>query len=199
MIRFFDVLFSILGLILLSWLFIIIFILIKLDSKGPIFYFQERIGKDGIPFKLFKLRSMYVDVDKRGLQITVGKRDPRITRVGYFIRKYKIDELVQLVNVIKGEMSLVGPRPEVKKYVDLYTPEQRIVLSVKPGITDYASIKFRNENELLEGQPDPEKFYIEKIMPEKIELNLIYIKSYNIINYMNIVYMTILGVLSRRK
>jgi len=198
-IRFFDVLFSILGLILLSWLFIIIFILIKLDSKGPIFYFQERIGKDGIPFKLFKLRSMYVDVDKRGLQITVGKRDPRITRVGYFIRKYKIDELVQLVNVIKGEMSLVGPRPEVKKYVDLYTPEQRIVLSVKPGITDYASIKFRNENELLEGQPDPEKFYIEKIMPEKIELNLIYIKSYNIINYMNIVYMTILGVLSRRK
>ena len=194
MIRFFDVLFSILGLILLSWLFIIIFILIKLDSKGPIFYFQERIGKDGIPFKLFKLRSMYVDVDKRGLQITVGKRDPRITRVGYFIRKYKIDELVQLVNVIKGEMSLVGPRPEVKKYVDLYTPEQRIVLSVKPGITDYASIKFRNENELLEGHPDPEKFYIEKIMPEKIELNMRYINGNYLIYYFQILLMTLFSV-----
>ena len=192
LIRYFDVIFSILGLILLSWLFLIIFILIKLDSKGPIFYFQERIGKDGIPFKLFKLRSMYVDADKRGLQITVGKRDPRITRVGYFIRKYKIDELVQLVNVIKGEMSLVGPRPEVKKYVDLYTPEQRIVLSVKPGITDYASIKFRNENELLEGQPDPEKFYIEKIMPEKIELNKIYMYNSNLISYFKIIFKSII-------
>jgi lipopolysaccharide/colanic/teichoic acid biosynthesis glycosyltransferase len=138
---------------------------------------QERIGKDGAPFKLFKLRSMYVDSDKKRLQITVGRRDPRITRIGYYIRKYKIDELVQLINVLKGEMSLVGPRPEVKKYVDLYTPEQRIVLTVKPGITDYASIKYRNENELLENQTNPEKYYIDVIIPEKISLNLIFINS----------------------
>ena len=188
MIRFFDIIFSILGLILLSWLFLIVFILIKLDSRGPIFYMQERIGKDGVPFKLFKLRSMYVNSDKKGLQITVGKRDPRITKIGYYIRKYKIDELVQLINVLKGEMSLVGPRPEVKKYVDLYTLEQRIVLRVKPGITDYASIKYRNENEILEKQADPERYYIEVVMPEKIKLNMYYLFSNTkVINYFKII------------
>jgi len=187
-IRFFDILFSILGLIFLSWLFLIVFILIKLDSRGPIFYMQERIGKDGVPFKLFKLRSMYVNSDKKGLQITVGKRDPRITKIGYYIRKYKIDELVQLINVLKGEMSLVGPRPEVKKYVDLYTLEQRIVLRVKPGITDYASIKYRNENEILEKQADPERYYIEVVMPEKIKLNMYYLFSNTkVINYFKII------------
>jgi lipopolysaccharide/colanic/teichoic acid biosynthesis glycosyltransferase len=149
---------------------------------------QERIGKDGVPFKLFKLRSMYVNSDKKGLQITVGKRDPRITKIGYYIRKYKIDELVQLINVLKGEMSLVGPRPEVKKYVDLYTLEQRIVLRVKPGITDYASIKYRNENEILEKQADPERYYIEVVMPEKIKLNMYYLFSNTkVINYFKII------------
>ncbi|HRG10554.1 MAG TPA: sugar transferase, partial [Cyclobacteriaceae bacterium] len=140
---------------------------------------QERIGKYGKPFFLFKFRTMGVGADK-GTAITVGNRDPRITRVGYYLRKIKMDELPQLINVLKGEMSFVGPRPEVKKFVDLYTPEQRRVLDVAPGMTDYASILFRNENELLAGKRDPVTFYVDQIMPQKLQLNLEYIDSNNL-------------------
>lgn len=148
MIRFFDIFFSALGLLVLSPVFLVIYLLIRLESKGPGFYIQERIGKDGKPFGLYKFRSMRIGSDNQGL-ITIGSHDSRITRIGYFIRKYKFDELPQLLNVLKGDMSLVGPRPEVRKYVEMYTEEQRKVLSVKPGITDYASIEYVNENEIL--------------------------------------------------
>ena len=164
MIRFFDILLSSIGLILLSPLLLLIYILIRIESRGPGFYSQKRIGKDGVPFRLYKFRSMRIGSDK-GHLITVGKRDSRITKMGYVIRKYKIDELPQLWNVLIGDMSLVGPRPEVERYVRLYTPEQKIVLSVKPGITDYASIAFSDENVLLGQAEDPEEMYINEIMP----------------------------------
>lgn len=152
--RLFDILSSGIGLILLSPLFLIIAVWIKLDSKGSIFYLQERIGKGGIPFRIYKFRTMVTDADKKGL-LTVGNRDPRVTCIGYYLRRYKLDELPQLINVFKGDMSIVGPRPEVPKYVRLYSASQREVLSVKPGITDLASIKFRNENEILSAQEIP--------------------------------------------
>jgi len=195
MIRFFDILFSLLGLFLLSPIFIIISILIVLESQGGIFYRQERIGKNNIPFLLYKFRSMAVNSDRSGL-LTVGMKDSRITKTGLFIRKYKIDELPQLINVLKGDMSIVGPRPEVKKYVDLYSESQQIVLTVKPGMTDMASIEFSNENEILEKQDDPEKYYIEYIMPEKIELNMQFIINPSIYNYLRIILLTIKKIIS---
>ena len=166
MIRFFDIFFSTLSLIVLSPLFLILAMWIKLDSKGPVFYKQVRVGKDDTDFLLYKFRTMVVDADKKGL-ITIGGRDPRVTRSGYFLRKYKLDELPQLINVLRGDMSLVGPRPEVRKYVDMYNAEQRKVLSVKPGITDYASIQYINENEVLAESDDPEKTYVESLCPKK--------------------------------
>ncbi len=174
--RFFDILFSFLGLIILVPFFLAIALAIKLNSPGPVFYLQERIGKDQKVFKLFKFRTMAIGADK-GNAITVGARDARITRVGFYLRKFKLDELPQLINVLKGDMSLVGPRPEVKKFVDLYSEAQIKVLAVRPGITDLASIEYRNENELLEGKPDPIDFYIKEIMPEKLRLNLLYIQQ----------------------
>jgi len=194
MIRFFDVLFSFVGLILLSPVFLLIALIIRLSSRGPVFYRQERIGLHGKPFRLYKFRSMYTDADKRGLPITVGARDPRITGAGYFLRKYKLDELPQLLNVLKGEMSLVGPRPEVKKYVDLYTDAQRKVLDVRPGITDLASISFRDENALLQQYPDPEKAYIEIVMPEKIRLNMAFINAPTPGAYFKIIFRTIKSI-----
>jgi lipopolysaccharide/colanic/teichoic acid biosynthesis glycosyltransferase len=171
--RLFDLFWSTLGLLVLWPLFLIIAILIKLDDGGPVFYRQERVGYRGRPFKIWKFRTMIVNAEKVGKPLTVG-RDPRITRVGYWLRKFKLDELPQLINVFLGEMSLVGPRPEVPKYVALYNAEQKRVLNLMPGITDPASIKFKDESELLAQASDPEKFYIEKIMPEKIRLNLEY-------------------------
>lgn len=156
MIRFFDVFFSLTGLIILSPVFALISIWIKLDSKGPVFYKQIRVGKGGKNFELLKFRSMIIDSENKGL-ITFSSRDPRFTRSGSFIRKYKLDELPQLINVILGNMSLVGPRPEIREYVDQYNEEQKAILTIKPGITDYASIKFANENELLEKSINPEK------------------------------------------
>ena len=189
MIRFFDILLSSIGLILLSPLLLLIYILIRIESRGSGFYSQKRIGKDGVPFRLYKFRSMRIGSDK-GHLITVGKRDSRITKMGYVIRKYKIDELPQLWNVLIGDMSLVGPRPEVERYVRLYTPEQKIVLSVKPGITDYASIAFSDENVLLGQAEDPEEMYINEIMPKKIEYNFHFINNRTLGEYFKIIFMT---------
>ena len=174
--RIFDILASGFGLLVLSPVFLIMAIWIKLDSNGPVFYRQVRVGRHNKDFRIFKFRSMRVGSDKGSL-VTIGGRDPRITRSGYFIRKFKLDELPQLINVFVGDMSLVGPRPEVRHYVDYWTKEQMHVLDVRPGITDPASIKFRNENELLETAEDPEKYYIEVIMQEKIKLYLEYVEK----------------------
>ena len=174
--RTFDLIASSLGLLLLSPLFLMLAIWIKIDSEGPVFYRQARVGKGNRDFRLFKFRSMRVGSDRKGL-ITVGGRDPRVTRSGYYIRKYKLDELPQLINVFTGDMSLVGPRPEVRKYVDLYTPEQMHVLDVRPGITDPASIRYRNENELLAQVEDPDRYYVEVIMQDKLQLNLEYVEK----------------------
>lgn len=194
MIRFFDILFSGIGLIILSPLFLVLYILIRLESKGGGFYSQQRIGKDGVPFNLYKFRSMRKDADKKGL-ITVGGHDPRITRIGYFIRKYKLDELPQLFNVLKGDMSLVGPRPEVEKYTKLYTPEQRKVLSVVPGITDWASIEYVDENVILGKAEDPDKAYIEQVMPDKIKYNMKYINNRSVGEYFKIIFTTFYRIL----
>ena len=164
------------GLLVLSPVLLLVAIWIKLDSKGPVFFRQVRVGRYGKDFRIFKFRSMRVGSDK-GSQITVGGHDSRITRSGYFIRKTKIDELPQLINVFVGDMSLVGPRPEVRHYVDMWTPEQMHVLDVRPGITDPASIRYRNENELLEKAKDPEKEYVEVIMQDKIKLYLEYVEK----------------------
>lgn len=192
--RVFDFIFSFIGLILLSPIFLIISLLIALSSKGGVFYKQTRVGKDNIDFKVYKFRSMIVDADKKGL-LSIGKdgRDPRITKIGYILRKYKLDELPQLINVLKGDMSLVGPRPEVRKYVDLYDNKQKEILKVKPGITDIASITFRNENDLLSQNPNPEDYYIQEIMPKKISLSLEYVKTRTLIKDIKLIFKTILG------
>lgn len=165
---------------------------VKLDSPGPIFYRQQRIGLNGKPFKIFKFRTMVINADKIGTLITVGGRDPRITNSGYWLRKLKIDELPQFFNVLFGEMSFVGPRPEVKKYVDLYTPEQRKILEVRPGVTDIASIAYRNENEILEKKADPEAYYQSVIMQRKIKLNRLYLAKRNVCTDILIILKTIL-------
>ena len=174
--RLFDIVASACGLILLSPLFFIVSVWIKLDSIGPVFYRQVRVGRYNKDFKIFKFRTMRVGADKGSL-VTIGGRDPRVTRIGYYLRKFKIDEVPQLINVFIGDMSLVGPRPEVRHYVNYWTSEQLHVLDVRPGITDPASIKFRNENELMESAEDPESFYINVIMQEKLKLYLEYVHN----------------------
>lgn len=174
--RLFDIIASCCGLIVLSPLFLVLAIWIKWDSKGPVFYRQVRVGKRNRDFRIFKFRSMRVGSDKGSL-VTIGGRDPRVTKSGYIIRKYKFDEFPQLINVFIGDMSLVGPRPEVRHYVDYWTSEQMHVLDVRPGITDPASIKFRNENELMEKAENPENYYINVIMQEKIKLYLEYVQN----------------------
>ncbi len=179
---------------MLSPLFLVLYVLIRIGSRGGGFYSQERIGKDGVPFRLYKFRSMRQDADKQGL-ITVGGRDPRITKVGYFIRKYKLDELPQLWNVFIGDMSLVGPRPEVEKYTRLYSEEQRKVLSVRPGITDWASIEYVDENRILGEADDPDKAYVEQIMPDKIRYNMIFINHQTVGEYFKIIFTTFFKIL----
>ena len=193
--RIFDLLFSFLGLLILSPFLLVIAILIVIDSKGDIFYLQQRVGKDNKDFNIFKFRTMRPNSDKQGL-LTVGAKDSRITKIGVFLRKYKIDELPQLINVLIGNMSFVGPRPEVRKYVDLYNSEQKKVLTVKPGITDYASIEYSNENELLARSENPEKTYIEEIMPAKLELNLKYIKEASLLTDIKIIFKTFAKIVS---
>ena len=193
--RLFDITASGLGLLVLSPLFLILAVWIKLDSPGPVFYRQVRVGRGNKDFRLFKFRSMRVGSDKKGL-ITVGGHDPRVTRSGYYIRKYKLDELPQLINVFIGDMSLVGPRPEVRKYVDLYTPEQLHVLDVRPGITDMASIRYRNENELLEQAADPEQYYRDVVMQDKLRINLEYVADHSFFKDLKIIFMTFKAVVT---
>jgi lipopolysaccharide/colanic/teichoic acid biosynthesis glycosyltransferase len=187
--RIFDILFS--SIILLCFLPIglIISLLIVLTSTGGVFYRQERIGKSGIPFLIMKFRSMRTDSDAKG-KLTVGMRDPRITSIGYFIRKYKLDEFPQFINVLKGDMSVVVPRPEVQEYVNLYNDDQRKVLNVKPGITDYASLYYFKENELLAQSINPQKTYIEEIMPAKLKLNEKYLENPTVFHDLKIIFKT---------
>lgn len=187
--RLFDIIASGMGLLILSPILIVVAIWIKLDSPGPIFYRQVRVGRNNKDFQIFKFRSMRVGSDKGSL-VTIGGRDPRITKSGYFIRKFKIDELPQLINVFIGDMSLVGPRPEVRHYVNYWTAEQMHVLDVRPGITDPASIRFRNENELLEKVEDPEKYYIEVVMQKKLKLYLDYVKNQSFFYDIKLIFQT---------
>lgn len=195
--RLFDILASGCGLLVLSPIFIIVAIWIKLDSPGPVFYRQIRVGRHNKDFRIFKFRSMRVGSDKGSL-VTIGGRDPRVTRSGYFIRKFKIDELPQLINVFTGDMSLVGPRPEVRHYVNYWTPEQMGVLDVRPGITDPASIRFRNENELLEKAQDPERYYIDVIMQEKIKLYLEYVEKSSFWYDIKLIFQTFKVIITER-
>ena len=188
--RIFDIIISVLGLLILFPFLLIISLLIIIESRGGIFFKQQRVGRNNRDFFLIKFRSMRKNSDKSGL-LTIGAKDKRITKTGYYLRKYKLDEIPQLINILKGEMSFVGPRPEVRKYVDLYNEQQRKVLRVKPGLTDYASIEYFNESEILSSKPDPEKVYIDEIMPAKLDLNLKYIDEKSFFTDFKIIFRTI--------
>lgn len=192
--RSFDIIISVIGLLFLVPIFLIIAIVIKIDSKGPVFFKQIRVGKNGREFKIFKFRTMKENAEKKGMQITING-DSRITKSGYFLRKYKIDELPQLINVLIGDMSFVGPRPEVPKYVAMYDENQRSILKIRPGITDIASIKYRDENSILAKSEDPEQTYIQDIMPRKIELNIKYIKNMSVLYDIGLIIKTISKVI----
>ncbi len=194
MIRLADFLLSLLGVIVLLPFFLIVALLIKVDSEGPVLFNQQRVGRWSRDFYLHKFRTMQVNAESLG-QLTVGGRDPRITKIGYTLRKYKLDELPQLFNVLKGEISLVGPRPEVRRYVQAYDKTQREVLNVKPGITDYASIEYAQENDILATAEDPEKAYIQEVMPAKIELNRKFIDNPTFFNYLKIIFLTFLRII----
>lgn len=189
--RLFDVVVSFIGIAFLLPVFLIIGTIIKVTSNGPVFFKQIRVGKGEKEFKILKFRTMVQNAEQLGMQITVGN-DPRITGIGHFLRKTKLDELPQLINVLKGEMSFVGPRPEVPKYVRMYTQEQKIILKIRPGITDLASIEYRDENEVLDKVDNPEEYYIRIIMQDKLNLNLVYIKKINVIKDIKIILKTIL-------
>lgn len=191
--RAFDLVASLLGLVILSPLLILVSILIKLESRGPVLYAANRVGKDGVMFKMYKFRSMVINADKIGGSSTPDD-DPRITKMGKFVRRTKLDELPQLINVVNGTMSLVGPRPQVKWAVDLYTPEQRRVLTVQPGITDYASLNFPNEGEILRGSTDPDRDYMEKIHPEKMRLSLEYLDKRSMGTDIGIIFQTLAAI-----
>lgn len=195
MTRAFDLLAALLGLLILLPFLLVIALVIRLEGRGPVFFRQVRVGRHGRPFNIWKFRTMVVDAERLGRQLTVGE-DKRITRSGAWLRRWKLDELPQLFNVVRGEMGLVGPRPEVPRYVALYTPEQRKVLSLRPGITDLASIAYRNESELLEGREDPESYYIQYILPEKIRINLDYAARAGIFRNIQVVLAT-LGLIPR--
>ncbi len=194
--RLFDIFFSFFAVFLLMPLFFFLALIILSDSKGGVFYKQVRVGKRGVQFYVFKFRTMRTDAYKQGL-LTVGGRDKRITRVGYYLRKYKLDELPQFINILIGDMSFVGPRPEVPKYVEMYNQEQLKVLNVQPGLTDYASIEYMDENELLAQSNDPEKTYVEEIMPAKLRLNLKYIEDMSFSTDLKIIFKTLSKIVSR--
>lgn len=188
--RLFDIISSVGAIFILAPIFVVIAFFIRIDSQGPIIYRQKRVGKNNKDFYLNKFRTMVTNADKKG-QLTVGMKDSRITKVGYFLRKYKLDEFPQLINVLNGEMSIVGPRPEVRKYVDLYNEKQQMVLMALPGLTDPASLAFINENEILGKAENPEKTYIDEVMPAKLELNLQYINKQNLKTDIDLIFKTI--------
>jgi len=192
--RAFDVCLSLVGLIILAPIILLIAVFIKLDSKGPVFFIQPRVGLNNIDFNIFKFRTMFVASDKKGL-LTIGNSDARVTRMGYYLRRYKLDEIPQLWNVLKGDMSFVGPRPELRKYVNYYSKNDMVLFTVKPGITGLASIKFRNEVELLKASNDPESYFINDIIPEKNELNKVYISKRNFWFDFKLIMITIYKVL----
>ncbi|MFA7273249.1 MAG: sugar transferase [Crocinitomicaceae bacterium] len=193
--RIFDIIVSLIILLVFLPFGLVISIIILTSSKGGVFYRQTRVGVNNVDFKLLKFRTMKPDSDKLG-QLTVGMRDPRITGIGYFLRKYKLDEFPQFINVLLGQMSIVGPRPEVREYVDYYNEEQRKVLSVKPGITDYASLHYFQENEILGRAEDPKKTYIEEIMPDKLMLNQKYVEEQSLLVDFKIMWQTFLKIVS---
>lgn len=192
--RCFDIVVSLIILSVFLPFGILIALAIKIDSKGTIFYRQERVGKNGKVFRLLKFRTMRTDADKAG-KLTVGMRDPRITRIGYFLRKTKLDEFTQFWNVLIGDMSIVGPRPEVQEYVNLYTPQQREILTVRPGITDYASLEYFHENEILGAAENPRETYIHKVMPAKLDLNKKYLQNPTLLHDLKLMWMTFVKVL----
>lgn len=191
--RFLDIICSLLALVVFSPLWIVIALAIVLESRGGVLYRQERVGRNNRDFMLYKFRTMRTGSDKKGL-LTVGDRDSRVTRVGYFLRKYKLDEFPQLVNIIKGDMSIVGPRPEVRKYVDMYTPEQMKVLRVRPGLTDYASVRYVHESEILARSDNPEQTYIDEVMPAKLALNLEYIQNQSLREDIKLIFQTFAAI-----
>lgn len=190
--RLFDIVCSFFGLVFLSWLFVFVALWVGLSSRGGVFYRQRRVGRCNRDFTIYKFRSMRVNSDRQGL-LTIGGRDDRITKVGVFIRKYKLDELPQLFNVLRGDMSFVGPRPEVRKYVELYTEEQKKVLTVRPGITSLSSIKYRNENEILSRSDNPEQYYIDVIMQDKLAIELDYLEQRSLLTDIKVIFQTIFG------
>lgn len=191
--RIFDVICSLIGIVVLMPVFLVIALFIKLESKGPVFFLQERVGRRFKTFKLYKFRSMIKEAPRQGLSITVGG-DPRVTAVGKVLRKYKLDELPQLFNVLKGDMSLVGPRPEVKKYVRKFRKDYRRILAIRPGITDIASLTFRNEELLLKDKKNPEEFYTEYILPEKIRLSKEYVENSCLRQDLNLIFRTLMRI-----
>lgn len=192
--RFWDILFSSAVLLVFTPLWLLIALAIVLESRGGVFYRQVRVGRGNRDFVLYKFRTMHTGADRKGL-LTVGERDNRVTRVGYFLRKYKLDEFPQLFNILKGDMSIVGPRPEVRKYVDLYTPEQMKVLEVRPGLTDYASIRYVHENEILAQAENPEQTYIQEVMPAKLALNLQYVANQSVREDIKLIFQTFIAIL----
>ena len=190
--RLFDIVCSFFGLVFLSWLFVFVALWVGLSSKGGVFYRQRRVGRCNRDFTIYKFRSMRVNSDRQGL-LTIGGRDGRITKAGVFIRKYKLDELPQLFNVLRGDMSFVGPRPEVRKYVELYTEEQKKVLTGRPGITSLSSIKYRNENEILSRSDNPEQYYIDVIMQDKLAIELDYLEQRSLLTDIKVIFQTIFG------
>ncbi|UKM63969.1 sugar transferase [Flavobacteriaceae bacterium GSB9] len=194
--RIFDILFSAIGLVVLSPLLIIIAILIKLDSKGPVFFIQGRVGKNNKDFNIYKFRTMRTASDKKGL-LTLGNNDSRITKIGYFLRRYKIDEFPQLINILKGDMSFVGPRPELRYYVNFYNEDDMSIFQVRPGITGLASLKYRNEVELLKAAKNPEEFFIKAIIPDKLKFNKEYIKKRNFFFDLKLIGLTVIKVITK--
>ena len=190
--RLFNIVCSFFGLVFLSWLFVFVALWVGLSSRGGVFYRQRRVGRCNRDFTIYKFRSMRVNSDRQGL-LTIGGRDGRITKAGVFIRKYKLDELPQLFNVLRGDMSFVGPRPEVRKYVELYTEEQKKVLTVRPGITSLSSIKYRNENEILSRSDNPEQYYIDVIMQDKLAIELDYLEQRSLLTDIKVIFQTIFG------
>ena len=194
--RLFDITFSIIGLFLIFPLLLIIALIIRLDSKGPIFFIQGRVGKNNTDFNIFKFRTMRIQSDKKGL-LTLGNKDTRITKIGYFLRRYKIDEFPQLLNILKGDMSFVGPRPELRYYVNFYNEDDMKIFKVRPGITGLASLKYRNEVELLKAADDPESFFIKTIMPDKLKYNKAYIKQQSFFFDLKLIGLTIIKVITK--